>query len=163
MSQAVKTKSITAAQFKKINKNAKDLHKVWNDFYKRFYPTVIVKPGKKFNKPYAKLTVKQKIAVYPKVKNVWKWIGYDLMTKVEAWAKKNPSVRIAYCDDAVHSSSYLVFIPHETKKEYFGTSVVLIPQCSGEEPSSYFLYPNHLDKIESVIKDIQKNTKNKIK
>jgi len=64
-----------------------------------------------------------------------------LQERVTTWAEQYPEdVHIVRCDDAMFASSILVLIDHRSKKEYFGTSVVYIPQCQGE-PANFFLYP----------------------
>lgn len=70
--------------------------------------------------------------------------GSDMMDGVEEWAKKHPSVVICGCDDDHHAGSDLVIIPHENKYKLWGVTVVYIPQCTGEPPTRFFLYPNHL-------------------
>jgi len=76
----------------------------------------------------------------------WKYTGYELMTAVEKWAKRWPKdVAICCIDDAHFSSSSIVFIlcwDKQTKKKLFGTSVVVIPQNSGQ-PCDFFMYPQH--------------------
>lgn len=103
-------------KFKELMVEAKALHRVWHDFCKRFIPD-------------------QK----------WKYIGYDLMVKVNRWARKYPQdVKITRCDDNVHAGSDIVYINHRVdNKKWFGTTVVVIPQCTGEEPMRFFLYPQH--------------------
>ncbi len=80
--------------------------------------------------------------------------GYSLMKKAEAFAKKhvNEGVRITRCDDDVHASSSILYIPHETKIEYWGTSLVVIPQMGN--PSIIFLYPHHASKMIEVLSEI---------
>lgn len=52
------------------------------------------------------------------------------------------------CDDSYHSSSDLILVEHATqaaadRPKYMGTTVLYIPQCSGEKPIHFFLYPGH--------------------
>jgi hypothetical protein len=94
----------------------------------------------------------------------YRWIGYDLMMRVEKWAAKYPKdVEIASIDDSYFTSSVLVLIEHKTARSYMGTTVVVIPQCSGESPLEFFLYPcdrqgllKALRKIAAVSKRIEK-------
>lgn len=72
-----------------------------------------------------------------------KAIGYELMVKSEKWAARHPEVQIVRCDDAVHAGSSMVLIPHQSEFQYHGVSVVYIPQCTGEKPVQFFLYPDH--------------------
>lgn len=93
----------------------------------------------------------------------FKYKGYDLMERVERFAKKHPTVKIAHVDDSYFSSSYIAFFPHERKDEYWGTTALLIPQCSGEPATAFFLYPGHVDGLIEVLQEIQKNQKAKPK
>lgn len=87
----------------------------------------------------------------------WKWIGYDLMKRVEKWAKKYPSeVHIVGVDDDVFASSVLVLIEARTHDSYMGTSVIYIPQCTGEKPIRFFLYPCHRAGLITALKEIAK-------
>ena len=93
--------------------------------------------------------------------NRFKYKGYDLMERVERFAKKNPTVRIAWVDDSYFSGSMIVFVPHECKEEYWGTTAVLIPQCSGEPPTEFFLYPGHVRELIQVLKGLDKQARAK--
>lgn len=85
---------------------------------------------------------------------VWRWIGYDLMERVKKWAKKHRKhVEIVHCDDDLFASSDLVIIQNKWRKEYFGTTVIYIPQCTTELPIKFFLYPHHQ---RNLIKALQK-------
>lgn len=77
----------------------------------------------------------------------WKLKGFEFMEAVEEWVKTHPEVQIVGVDDDHHSSSSLVLVPHfdTHRKDYWGTSVVYIPQCSGGEAVTFFLYPGHLE------------------
>lgn len=93
------------------------VHRVWHDFQARF----LGEDGE-----------------------TWNMIGYDLMRAVRRWAKpyKN-DVKVVGCDDDFHASSSLVLIEHKAEDQYMGTTVVFIPQCTGEKPTRFFLYPRH--------------------
>lgn len=73
----------------------------------------------------------------------WKYVGYDLMVKAEKWAEKHPTVQVVSVDDDYHAGAELILIPHQNDKTYFGTTVIYIPQCTGENPIKFFLYPGH--------------------
>jgi len=90
---------------------------------------------------------------------IFKVGGYALMCRVEKWAEKFPTVKCIHCDDSVHAGSLMVLIPHETKEEYWGTTVVFIPQCTGEPPTSLFLYPNHHHNLISELINIRRRFK----
>jgi hypothetical protein len=94
------------------------IHTVWYEFVQRF----------KMKSPESK----------------YRWTAYDLMVRVEKWAKRYPKdVRIVGIDDSYFASSILVLIEHKTARTYMGTTVVVIPQCTGESPLEFFLYPDH--------------------
>ena len=93
--------------------------------------------------------------------NPFKYKGYELMKRVERFAQKNPTIRIASVDDSYFSGSMIVFIPHECKEEYWGTTAVLIPQCSGEPPTEFFLYPGHVRGLIEVLEGLDKQTRAK--
>lgn len=83
--------------------------------------------------------------------------GYDLMERAEKWAKKFPGdVRIVGCDDSVHASSSLVLIEHRANTDYMGTTVVYVPQCTGESPIEFFLYPSHRSSLLKALHEIAK-------
>jgi len=48
-------------------------------------------------------------------------------------------------DDGAHCGSDLMCIMHQCRYQFMGMSVVFIPQCTGEPPTQFFLYPGHLD------------------
>ena len=83
-----------------------------------------------------------------------KAIGYDAICRMDKFVKKNPDVIDVRCDDSVHAGSDLYLIPHENKDEYWGTTVLFIPQCTNVQ-NEFFLYPNHLNKLIEELKKIQ--------
>lgn len=91
----------------------------------------------------------------------FKWTGHELRCRVAKWAEKYPAVQIVACDDAVHAGSDLVIIPHisQCKKEWFGVSVVFIPQCTGEPPTKFFLYDGHRSDLLKALKSIKPKIK----
>lgn len=109
-----------------------DVHKVYHEFHRKFklYPN---DGGKKY-----------------------KYAGYASMTKIEKWAKKYPNdVRIVGCDDSHFSGSDIIMIEHKTKDRYMGTTVIYVPQNSGD-PAEFFLYPNHRTNLMQALHDIGK-------
>jgi hypothetical protein len=87
-------------------------------------------------------------------------IGCDLEDKIQKWAKKYPDdVRIIGCDDSTFSSSCLVLIEHKSKDQYMGTTVVYIPQCTGEKPIEFFLYSSHRDNLIEALLCINRQAK----
>ena len=92
--------------------------------------------------------------------DAWKYIGYDLMKRVERWAKKYPEeVTIVGCDDAYFAGSTIVLIEHRTEKSYMGTSMYYIPQCTGEAPTQLFLYPWHRTNLIAALRKLGKKRK----
>lgn len=100
-----------------------EIHRIFHDFQRKF------NSGK---------------ADGPNVFSSFKYSGYPMMEAVRKWAKKHPSVIIIGCDDDFHAGSDLVLIPHEDKYQLWGVTVLYIPQCTGEKPIRFFLYPGHL-------------------
>lgn len=89
-----------------------------------------------------------------------KYFGYQLINKVEKWAKKYPNdVQILYCDDSSFAGSIIVFIECKDKEIYHGINVVCIPQCTGEKPLSMFFYKQHSDLLEKLLKNVKKHQK----
>jgi hypothetical protein len=108
------------ALINRYDKSRLEVHKISHDFQKKF---------KKHDESTGRCG--------------FKWKGWQLMEKVRKWAKKYPSVMIVRCDDDYFAGSDLVLIPHENDYSYMGTSVNYIPQCTGEEAITFFLYPHH--------------------
>lgn len=78
-----------------------------------------------------------------KGKEQFKFTGYELITKVEKWAKNHKNdVILCACDDSHFMDSLLCLVDHKTKNSYMGTTMVYIPQ-NGIGTSEAFLYPGH--------------------
>lgn len=112
-----------------FSRKANRMHLVWWDFQRRF----INKKGK-FTK-----------------------LGYPLMKAVERWAAKYPmDVEICTVDDSYHAGSALVLVQHRmSPRKVWGVSVVYIPQCTGESPISFFLYPSHYRELAPALARIR--------
>lgn len=115
--------------FKKDEQYNKKMHHVYHTFIKRFYDDG---------------------------KNQWKLTGYAFMVAVEKWARRHPEVIVNRCDDRISAGSRLVLIPHKVNKRYWGTTVIFIPQCSGENPTEIFLYPSHKTDLIKSLHSLQK-------
>jgi hypothetical protein len=90
----------------------------------------------------------------------WKYKGYEMMGKVERWARHYPDdVTLCRCDDSYYSGSMLVLLEHKAPKpkpgHWHGVSIIIIPQCSGEDPLQFFLYPSHQIELEKKLKEIR--------
>ena len=94
-------------------------------------------------------------------------VGYERMKADERWAKKYPEqISISYVDDAFFAGSHLVFVTHETqaavdidgstKPSWMGVSVYYVPQCTGEKPIHFFLYPTAVEDLIDELKKIKK-------
>jgi hypothetical protein len=113
-----------------------NVHLIWHRFVKAFMKDKL-KPGTSVEE--------------------FKYTGYDLMKRVERWAKHYPTqVFVSRCDDAIFAGSLLVCIEHASKNSYHGTSVLYIPQCTGEPPIIFFLYPGHRKELMGVLKKLGK-------
>jgi len=73
----------------------------------------------------------------------------DWEGKLDQLSEKYPDhIQHISCDDSHHCSSDLIMIEHATmpkadRPKYMGTTVLYIPQCTGEQPIQFFLYPGH--------------------
>lgn len=125
------------------------LHKIWHEFTRKF--KLHIKTGE------TELLGK-KVPIIDSSK--WRWIGYELMTRVEKWAKRYPEdVRITGIDDDHFASSMLVLVEHRLRDQYMGTSVVVIPQCTGEAPIVFFMYPGHRNALAKTLNAIDRASK----
>jgi len=90
--------------------------------------------------------------------NSWNYKGYEMMEMIDKWAKKYPKeVEILGIDDSCNASSYMVLINQfESKKVLWGTTVIIIPQCDGQPPCEFFLYPDHRKGITEAFKKLDK-------
>lgn len=70
--------------------------------------------------------------------------GADLFDVLDKCIKKYPEIVEVRVDDDYHCGSSVYLIPHEDKYHLWGTTVLYIPQCTGEKPIRFFLYPSHL-------------------
>ena len=73
--------------------------------------------------------------------------GYELMEAADKWAEKHPEVQTVVVDDDHHATSDLVIMPHENGKDFMGLTVLYIPQCTGENPTRFFLYPRAIQRL----------------
>ncbi len=88
--------------------------------------------------------------------NEYRLIGYDLMVSVEKWAKKYPrEVRCVGIDDSYFASSLLLLVEHRHSRGYMGTTAVVIPQCTGDKPMEFFLYPNDRNSLIAALVNIR--------
>jgi hypothetical protein len=81
--------------------------------------------------------------------------GHKLMKAIEQWAKRYPTeVQILSCDDSFYAGSMLVLIEHRSVIDYMGTTVVYVPQCTGEQPIEFFLYPERKELLIQGLKNL---------
>jgi hypothetical protein len=135
--------ALEIAAFTKIDKvedeRGRAVHALWHEFSRRFQDrSDPAKSGK------------------------WLLSGWAMMEKVEKWANRElRGIEVLRCDDSYHASSDLILIPHAVyikgKVDYYwGTTVVYVPQCSGDPPAEFFLYGNHAkgfrDALDGVVK-----------
>jgi hypothetical protein len=119
---------------KEMWRNAGRIHKLYHAFMKRFMDGTLTFKGQ----------------------------GYELSQRIERWAKHHPEVKQVRCDDSYHAGSDLFLIPHATDREYHGTTVVYVPQCTGEKPIEFFLYPvGHHEPLQRALADIKREHKRK--
>lgn len=77
----------------------------------------------------------------------FKYKGYDLMRRIDKYIESNPEIIAVTCDDDSFCGSSLYSIPHDCKNQFMGTMIVYVPQCTGEEPTRFFLYPSHNNEL----------------
>lgn len=118
------------------DRHSKAIHKLWHKFMDEFID---------FDQPIEKR---------------WKYRGYDMMERVAKFAKKHPEVKITGCDDSYHAGSDIVLVPHidslakDKRDRYWGTTVIVIPQCDGQYPCEFFLYPGHKKDLLKALRDL---------
>lgn len=92
--------------------------------------------------------------------NDWTFHGGANWAGVERFAKRYPNdVWLVRCDDAHHASSDLILVDHKTRDQYMGTTVVYVPQCTGEKPIQFFLYPSHRFRLAGALDTISRLAK----
>lgn len=86
-------------------------------------------------------------------KNGYRWSGDQLIDRIEEWAKAWPEdVELAGCDDTCHAKSLLCLIAHRgVTGELEGTTVVFVPQCTGEGPTVFILWPEETKRLIGVL------------
>jgi len=148
-------------QAKKDEKHTKDIHSLGWAYQREFYKWVKAKLSPKQCKQQKSLFAsmnksmpkgrKFKATKFETYHSGFKYKGYEMMKRMEAFAKKHPDVVICGSDDSFHAGSMVAFIPHRALTEYWGTTVVIIPQCTGEPALEMFFYPGHAIEIEKAI------------
>lgn len=137
---------------KGLGKKDTDVHYVYHKFLNKFMTT---KRGKFYTmkiKNKKGQIVKKRFQSY---KDEFKFIGYKLMIEAEKFAKLYPDyVQVVRCDDDWHAGSSLIIIQHKNKKDYMGTTIQYIPQCTGEQPIRFFLYDSHRTSLIKALKNI---------
>lgn len=84
----------------------------------------------------------------------------QLDAKIEKLSKLYPNdIFTAGCDDAYHSTSSLWFILHRDGRQFMGTTVLFISQCDSQVPTTFFLYPGHVDGVQAVLARITQTQK----
>jgi hypothetical protein len=140
---------------KKEDQRLKDIHALGWAFHKAFYRY------KKVRMPLREARLYK--SEYQLSHDGWKYSGYKMMKQIEKFAKKHPDVILLSCDDSYNAGSMIVLIPHRSKEEYWGTTVVSIPQCTGEPPLEMFLYPGHAMEIERALHIVNQESRQKQK
>jgi len=93
--------------------------------------------------------------------NPKKMTGHEAICWLRKFIENNhPDLIEVRCDDSAHCGSSVFLIPHETDKEYWGTTVVYIPQCTDDQ-NMFFLYPDHLNRFVKELQKIQMRTQAK--
>ena len=122
---------------------------------------------------YTKETERRSTAIH----QLWHKFCKQFKTKDGAWRHQDPyqlsltvealcgtkgweGLHVVRCDDAVHAGSDLILVEHCDHKTgyYFGTTIVYVPQCTGEPPTEFFLYLSHLKQLLTVLQTIKKKS-----
>jgi hypothetical protein len=85
--------------------------------------------------------------------------GYEMMGKMDKFVQKNPSIIACGVDDDYHASSDVFLIPHQNSKQFWGVTALYVPQCTGEKPIRFFLYPEHLKGLIAGLNEMAKRIK----
>lgn len=93
-------------------------------------------------------------------KNMDHLAGYEDMQLMDKFCKENPGIIRVHVDDAHHCNSYLYIVPHESEKEYMGSSVIFVPQCCGIN-NQFFLYPSDVKGLYRALKVLHKKFQEK--
>jgi hypothetical protein len=97
--------------------------------------------------------------------------GYPAIVALERFAKKHPKrIFTAAVDDGANAGSSLTFITHEATRhndtfddhragepQWHGVSVYYAPQCTGEKPTNFFLYPCDLYGLIETLQAVKKH------
>lgn len=89
-----------------------------------------------------------------------KLVGYRTMKRLDQFSKKHPGMISVGCDDNSFSSSTIYLIPHESKNDYMGTTLLFVPQVSSDR-NVLFLYPYELDNLICELQKLQKKQRSK--
>jgi hypothetical protein len=85
-------------------------------------------------------------------------VSCDAMSKFSELQEKYPEhVHIAGIDDDHFCGSDLVLVEHRSEKYYWGTTAIVIPQCTGEAPLRFFMYPGHMQNVLESFAKIQRH------
>lgn len=82
--------------------------------------------------------------------------GYEFMCEIGKFAKKHPEIVECVVDDDAHAGSRIYLIPHKDNDSYWGTTCLYVPQCTGENPIRFFLYPEHLNELIAGLQAMKK-------
>lgn len=142
------------------------MHQVWHKFeawlIKSFGPDLYGKE-QSFEVTNHKTGKKRKVTFKPynDLALHHKLIGYEVITKIEKYAIKNPNIKIVRCDDMYYSGSIIVLIPHPQH----GITMMFIPQTTKIQ-NCFFLYQSHYKQLMQTLKEMRnifKQSKQKIK
>lgn len=137
-----------------------EIHQLWykfGNYLRKWYYEL--HPGYKLEKG----KVVQSKRKYKELK-LEKVVGYIALGRMDRFCRENPDMRRVDCDDSFHTSSTLYMVPHKSEEEYWGTSILYIPQ-NGDK-NNFFLYPEHLKNLLKVLTELDieyENLKNRRK
>ena len=84
----------------------------------------------------------------------WRWKSFELMDRIEEWAKSWPDGAVsAECDDTLFTSSVVWLVSTGRHFGKNGTVVaVFVPQCTGADPATIVLHPDHRDGLIAALR-----------
>lgn len=71
--------------------------------------------------------------------------GWEHMQKMDEYVKEHPEIKVFGFDDDYFMNSAGYIIPHKSKYEHMGHTVMLTTQ--GGQPYTFFLYPEHAKRL----------------
>jgi len=85
-------------------------------------------------------------------KGKFKYTGYELICIFDKLQKKYPKILSCHIDDENYMNSAIFFVPCMNKKEYFTTTVFIVPQSG--EPLRIVMSPSDVEGMIPILKKL---------